>query len=52
MNEQTKPISQSEVRKGENWILYLRANKKVKEKLYFKSFIRKENLCVESDRPL
>lgn len=44
MNEQTKPISQREVRKGENWILYLRANKKVKEKIYFKSFIRKKNL--------
>lgn len=51
MDEQTKSISQREVRKGENWILYLRANKKVKEKIHFKSFRRKKNLCVESTGP-
>lgn len=46
-----KPISQREIRKGENWIWYLRANRKVKETKYFKSFIRKRNLCVESNGP-
>lgn len=51
MYEQMKSISQREFRKRENWIWYLRANKKVKEK-NFKSFIRKKNLCVESNRPL
>lgn len=47
-----KPISQREVRKRENWIWYLRANKKVKETKHFKSFTRKRNLCVESNRSL
>lgn len=47
-----KTISQREVTKGESWIWYPRANKKVKETKYFKSFIRKRNFCVESNRSL
>lgn len=46
-----KSLSQKEARKGENWAWYLRANKKVKETKHFKSFTRKGNFCVESNRP-